>query len=103
MNQWKSHLSASLVAILVSLPGSVGAAIDLGPEEFVQAGGADIQVEGYSVPSFEDWNIYEEVTWEQRKLDFFATIFPFRDDVSQRQKDLYVLLPEFLCNHFLMP
>jgi hypothetical protein len=32
------------------------AGIDLGPEEFVQANGADIQVSGYSVPSFEDWN-----------------------------------------------
>ncbi|MBN2133525.1 MAG: VCBS repeat-containing protein [Sedimentisphaerales bacterium] len=29
---------------------------DLGPEEFVQAGGGDIVVPGYSVPSFEDWN-----------------------------------------------
>jgi len=28
----------------------------LGPEEFVQAGGADIDVLGYSVPSFADWD-----------------------------------------------
>lgn len=30
--------------------------IDLGPEELVQAGGVEIAVPGYSVPSFEDWN-----------------------------------------------
>ncbi len=30
--------------------------INLGPEEIVQAGGKDIVVPGYSVPSFEDWN-----------------------------------------------
>ncbi len=32
------------------------AVINLGPEEVVQAGGKDIVVPGYSVPSFEDWN-----------------------------------------------
>ena len=56
MNWWKSRLSASLVAILVLASSAVGVEIDLGLEEFVQAGGADIQVAGYSVPSFEDWN-----------------------------------------------
>jgi hypothetical protein len=30
--------------------------LNLGPEEIVQAGGVDIQVPGYSVPSFVDWN-----------------------------------------------
>lgn len=30
--------------------------LNLGPEEFVQAGGSDIVVPGYSVPSFVDWN-----------------------------------------------
>jgi len=30
--------------------------LNLGPQEFVQAGGNDIVVPGYSVPSFEDWN-----------------------------------------------
>jgi hypothetical protein len=30
--------------------------LNLGPEEFVQANGVDIQVPGYSVPSFVDWN-----------------------------------------------
>ncbi len=30
--------------------------LNLGPEELVQANGADIKVPGYSVPSFVDWN-----------------------------------------------
>ncbi len=30
--------------------------LNLGPEELVQTNGADIQVPGYSVPSFVDWN-----------------------------------------------
>jgi len=29
---------------------------DFGPEQIIQAGGADIEVPGYSVPSFADWN-----------------------------------------------
>jgi hypothetical protein len=33
-----------------------GALLNLGPEELVQADGLDIQVPGYSVPSFVDWN-----------------------------------------------
>lgn len=33
-----------------------GALLNLGPEELVQADGVDIQVPGYSVPSFVDWN-----------------------------------------------
>jgi hypothetical protein len=56
MNLGKAPLAASLVAILVLVSGAAGVEIDLGPEEFVQAGGTDIQVAGYSVPSFEDWN-----------------------------------------------
>jgi hypothetical protein len=31
-------------------------AINLGPEEIIKAGGKEIVVPGYSVPSFEDWN-----------------------------------------------
>lgn len=34
----------------------VNAVLNLGPEEFVQADGSDIEVPGYSVPSFVDWN-----------------------------------------------
>ena len=30
--------------------------INLGPEEILKAGGQEIVVPGYSVPSFEDWN-----------------------------------------------
>jgi hypothetical protein len=30
--------------------------LNLGPEQFVQAGGSDIVVAGYSVPSYVDWN-----------------------------------------------
>jgi hypothetical protein len=30
--------------------------LNFGPEEFIRAGGSDIVVPGYSVPSFEDWN-----------------------------------------------
>ena len=33
-----------------------GTLLNLGPEELVQAKGIDIQVPGYSVPSFVDWN-----------------------------------------------
>jgi len=33
-----------------------GAALDLGPQEVIQAGGTDIQVPGYSVPSLAYWN-----------------------------------------------
>lgn len=56
MYRRKAHLAVSLVVVVVLLSGSAGAGIDLGPEELVQAGGADVQVPGYSVPSFEDWN-----------------------------------------------
>jgi hypothetical protein len=40
---------------LASWP-SLSAGIDMGPAEFVQAGGKDVLVSGYSAPSFEDWN-----------------------------------------------
>ncbi len=44
-----------LVAVFLS--SSIPAlALDFGPEEIIQAGGVDIQVPGYSVPSFVDWN-----------------------------------------------
>ncbi|MBN1505398.1 MAG: VCBS repeat-containing protein [Sedimentisphaerales bacterium] len=46
-----------LVAITMSLAVLAPAgALDLGPEEIVEAKGVDIVVPGYSVPSFEDWN-----------------------------------------------
>jgi hypothetical protein len=44
-----------IIAILsISSPGS--AALLLGPGQAVQAGGADISVPGYSVPSWVDWD-----------------------------------------------
>ena len=47
------------VCALIMAPNdgfSDGALLYLGPEELVQADGNDIQVPGYSVPSFVDWN-----------------------------------------------
>jgi len=38
------------------MSGSSEAALNLGPEEIVQAAGADLWVPGYAVPSFYDWN-----------------------------------------------
>jgi len=50
-------LMAALVTVCVCLQGlAEDGVINLGPEEFIQAGGADIVVPGYSVPSFVDWN-----------------------------------------------
>jgi WD40 repeat protein len=48
-------LACSVVAVCLSNSTPVKA-IDFGPEETVQAGGVEIQVPGYSVPSFVDWN-----------------------------------------------
>jgi hypothetical protein len=47
-----------LVVAGVVLSSSAGYAslLNLGPEQLVQAGGADIGVSGYSVPSYVDWN-----------------------------------------------
>lgn len=42
--------------ILILLPHPVRADLVLGPEGLVQAGGVDIDVPGYSVPSFVFWN-----------------------------------------------
>ncbi len=48
----------TFVVVMAVLPlGALHAAdIDLGPEQFVQAAGEDVQVPGYSVPSLVDWN-----------------------------------------------
>lgn len=47
----------SIAVSILSVPGlAQEAVIDLGVEEVIQAGGVDIVVPGYSVPSFEDWN-----------------------------------------------
>jgi len=50
---------AVLKLVTVCSPGDIdddGTLLNLGPEELVQANGVDIQVSGYSVPSFVDWN-----------------------------------------------
>ncbi len=44
------------IAAIVLMRVSSVQAIDFGPEEIIQAGGVDIQVPGYSVPSFEDFD-----------------------------------------------
>lgn len=42
-----------VISVLITTPGD---AINFGTEEFVEAGGVDIDVGTYSVPSFVDWN-----------------------------------------------
>ena len=57
MHRW--HVIVVSIVALVVFCGSGRAqdiGFDLGPEEFVQAGGSDIVVPGYSVPSLADWN-----------------------------------------------
>lgn len=48
--------SATLLVLLLVATVPVAAHLELGPEELVQAGGADIVVLGYSVPSFAHWD-----------------------------------------------
>jgi hypothetical protein len=53
--------SSSAVLELITMPiltdtNGDGTILNLGPAEFVQAGGFDIAVPGYSVPSFVDWD-----------------------------------------------
>jgi large repetitive protein len=48
-------LVLSIGSAMLGLPSS-SFGIDMGPAEFIKANGVDIQVPGYSVPSFEDWN-----------------------------------------------
>lgn len=56
MSQSRGLFAVCWVAVAIVVGPSTVMAIDFGPEEVVQAGGVDIQVPGYSVPSFEDWN-----------------------------------------------
>ena len=57
MNQSRAVGVVIFAVSVCSLAGWAQASVlDLGPEEFVQANGVDIQVPGYSVPSFVDWN-----------------------------------------------
>ena len=60
MNQWKSPPSMCVPTLLLAFAvfGTRLAAGDLhlGPEQSVQAGGSDIDVPGYSVPSYACWD-----------------------------------------------
>ncbi len=49
-------IACSLFAMTVPPQAPLSAYILFGPEEIVQAGGADISVPGFSVPSFVRWN-----------------------------------------------
>jgi len=54
----KRVVVASSVFWVMAMTANKGFAslVDLGPQELVQAGGTDIVVPGYSVPSYVDWN-----------------------------------------------
>jgi hypothetical protein len=47
---------AALAALSLTVAVAASADLRLGPESFVQSGGVDIDVPGYSVPSTSDWN-----------------------------------------------
>ena len=50
-------LAACVVLLLLALTTSPAwGQLNLGPEELVEAGGTDIDVPGYSVPSFVHWD-----------------------------------------------
>ena len=48
--------AAGCLALSALLAPTAGAQFHLGPEEFVPASGLELQVGGYSVPSWADWN-----------------------------------------------
>ena len=53
----KYTLRMLIVSALMLTPQRLSASLlNLGPQELVQAKGSDIQVSGYSVPSYVDWN-----------------------------------------------
>jgi len=49
-------LKALIVSLTLLLTNVATAELNLGPEQIVQAAGADLMVPGYSVPSLVDWN-----------------------------------------------
>jgi hypothetical protein len=51
-----ARLQIILFVFLISAAPALSAGLILGPEQAVQAGGADISVPGYSVPSFVHWD-----------------------------------------------
>jgi len=50
-----SLLARSLTLVALLAPGAT-AQFHVGPEELVEAGGTELVVNGYSVPSWADWN-----------------------------------------------
>jgi len=64
--EWRSVVRATrierlifgllVVALVATAPAIAWADLRLEPEELVEASGIDIDVPGYSVPSFCDWN-----------------------------------------------
>jgi hypothetical protein len=49
-------IGVGVALLLLLLPAAALGDLYLGPEELVQADGSEIDVPGYSVPSFVDWN-----------------------------------------------
>jgi hypothetical protein len=47
---------ASALVLSFCSSSALAVPLEFGPEQFVKAGGADIAVTGYSVPSYADWN-----------------------------------------------
>ena len=52
---WLLPMVAAQIGLLLLAASAIGQP-DLGPEEIVQAGGSDLTVSGYSVPSYVDWD-----------------------------------------------
>jgi hypothetical protein len=52
----RSGLMLAVWLLVMSPNDGFGSLLNLGPEEIVQAGGLNISVPGYSVPSYMDWN-----------------------------------------------
>jgi hypothetical protein len=52
----RAAIALTVFVFLVSHNSCYASLLNLGPEEIVQAGGTDISVPGYSVPSYVDWN-----------------------------------------------
>jgi hypothetical protein len=52
------HITGKLIVLLLLMEQGLCLAslLNLGPEQLVQAGVADVEVYGYSVPSYVDWN-----------------------------------------------
>ncbi len=55
-SHWGILRCGGLALALVGLASPAAAQLDLGSEQFVQSGGVDIDVPGYSTPSMADWN-----------------------------------------------